>query len=84
MRDLIQDMGGSHQDLQIPHTARRSGEEGEGEEGRETAGDGEGGPPPLGWRRTPDEQVRVLFNNTVNTPPGRIPPSGQAPATHRW
>ena len=53
LRGLIQKMGGSPQDLQRPHTSRRSGAEGAEEEGRETAGVGEGAPPPLGGRGTP-------------------------------
>ena len=37
---LIREMGGSPQDLQRPHTSRRSGVEGSGEDGRESAGVG--------------------------------------------
>ena len=82
MRGLIQEMGGSPQDLQRPHTSRQSGVEGAGEEGRESTGVGEGAPPPLGGRGTPEEQACVLFYNIVNAPLGRSQPNGQAPARH--
>ena len=47
---LIQEMGGSPQDLQRPHTAKRSGAEGVGEKLWETTRVQEGAPPPLGGR----------------------------------
>ena len=30
----------------------------------------------------PEEQARAIMSRIINQPPGRIPPSGQAPAPH--
>ena len=61
MHGLIQEMVGRPQDLQMPHTARRNGVEGAGEEGRETTRVGEGAPPPLGGRGTSEEQAHDVY-----------------------
>ena len=84
VRSLMQEMGCSPQDLQRPHTARQRGADGAGEEGRKSSGVREGVPPPLGGRGAPEDQAHLLFDNIVNAPPGRIPPSSQAPAHHIW
>ena len=80
MRGLIQEMGGSPQYLQRPHTAIQSGAVGAGGEAQAATGVGEGAPPPLGRRGAPEEQVRAIMARIVNAPPGEGLPGGQTPA----
>ena len=51
---------------------------------RETGrGLGEGAPPPLGGRKTTEEQAQEIVDRIINQLPGQSPPNGQAPAPHR-
>ena len=81
---LIQDMGGGGgEDLHRPPTAGRSGSKGERGERANGRRQGEGAPPSLGGRGTPEYQARSIMSRIINQLPRRSTYSGQYLAPHR-
>ena len=83
LQGQIKEMGESTPDLQMPHIARQSGIEGTTRERRPGRGCGEGAPPPLEGRGTPEDQAWRIVAQIINQPPGRSAPISQSPAPHR-